>query len=58
MEIILLLDLSKIMPLMVVPCSQECHLLTSEGTNMYEIADENGAAMFGCVCEQDQKIVM
>ena len=51
MEINLLLDLLKLMSLMVIPCSQECHLLTSEVTNMHELADENVVDIFECVCE-------
>ena len=45
MEINLLLVLSKIMSLMVVPCTQEYHLLTSEDINEHESTGENGAVI-------------
>ena len=45
MDINLLLMLSKIMSLMVVPCTQEHHLLTSKVTNQQESRCENGAAI-------------
>ena len=45
MDMNLLLVLSNIMSLKVVPCTQENHLLTSEGTNEHESTGENGVVI-------------
>ena len=44
-DIDLLVDLSNVMSLMVVTCTQEYHLLTSEGINEHESIDEHGAVI-------------
>ena len=42
---------------MMVPCTQESHLLTSESINKHELVYQNGSAVYGCVCWRDQNVL-
>ena len=54
-EMNLLLVLSKILSLMMVPCTQECHLFTPGDTNVHELAGKTGLPCMR-VCNGHQKL--